>query len=79
MEPVLSERPGLISCSGKRCYDHAGSKKLAKRMRQTQDKRVQAYHCIHCHSWHIGTSRPRQKILNGKRRTRNEDSTRGDQ
>lgn len=50
-EPVLSDRAGLVSCSGKRCYDFAGAKKLAKRMRRNQDKHVEAYHCRH---WHIG-------------------------
>lgn len=59
-EPVLSDRAGLVSCSGKRCYDFAGARKLAKRMRRNQDKHVEAYHCHHCRHWHIGAIGPKR-------------------
>jgi hypothetical protein len=74
IEPVLSETRGLISCSGKRCYESQPvAAKLAKRVRRSRDhERVEAYHCGHCKSWHIGSVQPKQKILTEARRRKQE-------
>lgn len=57
--PVLSDRPGLVSCSGKRRYDHKAAKQLARKMRRNEDHKVEGYHCCHCRAWHIGTIKPK--------------------
>lgn len=57
LAPVLSETRRIVAgCSHKRCYPKAEvAKRLAKGMRRQLDRcKVEAYHCQHCHNWHIG-------------------------
>ena len=51
---ILSEANGVHGCGGKRCYDRAGAERCAKATRRQREVRVSAYHCRHCHNWHIG-------------------------
>lgn len=54
---VVSETARIVAgCSHKRCYPSlATAKRLAKGMRRQLDRcKVEAYHCGHCHFWHIG-------------------------
>lgn len=48
----------------------------ARRANRNKDARREAYHCTHCHAWHVGTSRAprcdRNKL--GLRQRRQHDS-----
>lgn len=52
-----------LSCStGKRRYSDFGTAaKLAKRVRQQRDgEKVQPFHCVLCHGFHLGNSNGRR-------------------
>jgi len=47
----------LASCEGKSAFrSHAAAAADAKRIAQRSEKRLQVYHCRHCHHFHIGNS-----------------------
>jgi hypothetical protein len=47
-------------CTGKRGYltFHA-ARRTARRVNRTRDARVEVYHCNHCASFHVGTTKPK--------------------
>jgi hypothetical protein len=45
-------------CAGKTAFAAFSlATEAARRANRNKDARREAYHCVHCHAWHVGTSR----------------------
>jgi hypothetical protein len=54
-----------ISCNGKDSLTQGRAVQVAQDMRRRGRKKIQAYHCVHCHGWHVGS---RVVVMPDKRR-----------
>jgi hypothetical protein len=44
-----------ISCDGKDRLTQGRAVQVALDMRRRGRKKIQAYHCVHCMAWHVGS------------------------
>lgn len=66
----------LVGCEGKQRFAGRGiAARVAKRMRRRYGESVEAYHCVICHAWHVGSSVTRRARRLRIREKKNEQRT----